>query len=453
MSAMAHISRRFALSHQASAADTRGPCDARAIRHGARPRISRRPCVKTFGIASMLLAAVSAAAQVHAGTGVWTEQETTATDATGGTQFGSAASLDGSLALIGADGGPGARGAAYFFSTSDGTWSQLQKITPEDAASGDEFGYRVKLRDDLAIVTSFSATVAGRTAQGAAYLFAPNAGTWAQAQKLVADDGGVFDNFGASIALDGTNLAIGANGATVGSNAAQGAAYVFTSDGTTWSQTQKVIADDGQAFDNYGVAAAMAGDTLFVSAPTAPVDGNNGEGAVYAYKFDGGTWTQTQKIVGSNGAAFMGFGFALAFDGTTLMVGATGSGGSGAVYVFTNEADTWTEQQRVIADDLGSGDNFGNAISIHGSSALIGADIQTVDSNTSRGAAYLFNYDGASWTQGHKFTASDGTTDDFFGLAVDYDGGTALISTLHPNANAGAAYFYTNDVLFANGFD
>jgi hypothetical protein len=386
--------------------------------------------VKTFGVVSMLLAAASTVAQLHAGTdGLWTEQETTATDATDGTQFGSAASLDGALALIGADGGPGARGAAYFFSKSDGGWSQLQKITPDDAGSGDEFGYRVKLRDDLAIVTSFSATVNNRTSQGAAYLFAPDAGTWTQAQKLVADDGRTFDNFGASIALDGSNLTIGANGATIGSNAAQGAAYVFTSDGTTWSQAQKVIADDGQAFDNYG------------------------EGAVYAYKFDGTTWTQTQKIVGSNGAAFMGFGFALAFDGTTLMVGATGSGGSGAVYVFTNEAETWTEQQRVVADDLGSGDNFGNAISIHGSSALIGADIQTVDGNTSRGAAYFFNYDGAGWTQGHKFIASDGATDDFFGLAIDYDGGTALISTLHPNANAGAAYFYTNDVLFANGFD
>lgn len=410
--------------------------------------------MRTFGVVSMLLAVASAAAQGHAGTaGFWTEQEATATDATSGTQFGSAASLDGSLALIGADGGPGARGAAYFFSKSDGTWSQLQKITPDDAGSGDEFGYRVKLRDDVAVVTSFSATVGGHTAQGAAYLFVPDAGSWTQAQKLVADDGIAFDNFGASIALDGSNLVIGANGATVGSNPAQGAAYVFTSDGTAWSQTQKVIADDGQAFDNYGIATAMAGDTLFVSAPTAPIDSNNGVGAVYAYTFDGATWTQTQKLVASDGAAFMGFGFALAFDGTTLMVGATGSGGSGAVYVFTNEGGIWTEQQRVVADDLGSGDNFGNAISMHGSSALIGADIQTVDGNTSRGAAYLFNYDGVSWTQGHKFTASDGTTDDFFGLAVDYDGGTALISTLHPDANAGAAYFYTNDVLFANGFD
>lgn len=46
-----------------------------------------------------------------------------------------------------------------------------------------------------------------------------------------------------------------------------------------------------------------------------------------------------------------------------------------------------------------------------------------------------------------------GTTDDFFRLAVDYDGTTALISTLHPNGNQGAAYFYMHDTIFTDGFD
>jgi hypothetical protein len=84
---------------------------------------------------------------------------------------------------------------------------------------------------------------------------------------------------------------------------------------------------------------------------------------------------------------------------------------------------------------------------------LIGADVQTIDGFTSRGTAYLFHSDGGTWSLGHQFIASDGTTDDFFGLATDYDGTTALITTLHPNQMEGAAYFYTNDTLFADGFD
>jgi len=148
------------------------------------------------------------------------------------------------------------------------------------------------------------------------------------------------------------------------------------------------------------------------------------------------------------------FGISLAFDGTTLMVGATESGGGpGSVYVFTNDGTSWVQQQRLTVDGINSGANFGNAIALHDGGALIGADIQTVDGFTSRGAAYLFDFDGTGWSLGHTFVSSDGTTDDFFGVAIGYDGTTALISTLHPNGNQGAAYFYTHDTIFSDGFD
>jgi hypothetical protein len=381
----------------------------------------------------------------------WTEQRTMPDDAAPGGQFGSAASLNGDLALIGADGGTGARGAAYFFGKSNGTWSQVQKITPDDPGSGDEFGYRVKLTDDAAIVTSFSATVGANTAQGAAYVFANGGGTWTQAQKLTADDGVAFDNFGASIGFDGATLVIGANG----SDFAHGAAYVFTNGGGTWMQAQKLTADDGAMNDNFGISAVVLGTTMFVGAHAAAVDSNPAQGAVYVFEYDGSTWNQVQKLTETSGAAFDYFGISLAFDGTTLLIGATGSGGRGAVYAYANDGSGWSEQQRITVDDLVSFADFGNAIALHGGDVLIGADVQTIDGFTSRGTAYLFHSDGGTWSLGHQFISSDGTTDDFFGLATDYDGTTALITTLHPNQNEGAAYFYTNadDTLFADGFD
>jgi len=82
----------------------------------------------------------------------------------------------------------------------------------------------------------------------------------------------------------------------------------------------------------------------------------------------------------------------------------------------------------------------------------------SVDGDTSRGAGYLFSTpDGLTWTQTHKFVASDGTTDDFLGAAAAYDGQTAILSSPHPVINGhawqGAADFYARDTLFTDGFD
>jgi hypothetical protein len=384
----------------------------------------------------------------------WVEQRTVPVEAGPGAQFGSAASLDGSLALFGADGEDSFHGAAYLYANGDGGWTELQRITPDDAAAS-EFGFRVLLRGDVAVVTADSSSPGGNAAQGSAYVFAPDegTGTWSQTQILLADNGGVFDNFGSALALDGDTLVIGAHGATVGANAAQGGAYVFSNLGGTWTETVELVADDGAAFDNFGNSAALVGQTLFVGANNAQVGDNFGQGAVYAYAFDGSQWTETQKILADDGGGGDNFGISLAFDGTTLLVGSPGSAGTGAVYAFANDGVKWVQQQRIVGDDLASGDNFGSAIAIDAGRALIGADVQTVDGLTSRGAAYLFDFVDGTWIQNRKFVSSDGTTDDFFGLAVALEGDTALVSTLHPNGNQGAAYFYTDDTLFADGFD
>jgi FG-GAP repeat protein len=393
---------------------------------------------------------VSASSQAE---DVWNEQRAVPDEAGSNAQFGSAASLDGSLALFGADGDNGFRGAAYFYTKGDAGWTELQRITPDDDTAA-EFGYRVLLRGDVAIVTADQSSPNNNAAQGSAYVFAPDdTGTWAQTEILLADDGQTFDNFGSTASMDGNTLVIGAHGATVGPNAAQGAAYLFANHNGNFAQFDKLVADDGVAFDNFGITTAIAGDTLFVGAATAAIGGHNGQGAVYAYHLDNGTWAQTQKLVADDGATNDDFGLSLAFDGTTLMVGSIFSGGTGAVYVFTNDGTGWQQQQRLSVDGISQFSFFGNAIALHGGEALIGADGENVGTNTTVGAAYLFRFDGSSWNEEHTFLSSDGTTDDFFGLAVDYDGSTALISTLHPNGNQGAAYFYTHDTIFSDGFD
>jgi len=326
---------------------------------------------------------------------VWLEQKVTASDGTANSYFGSAAALNGSVALIGADGDNSFQGAAYLFAKSNGNWSEGQKLTASDGLPGDEFGYRVALTDNTLLVGAFTATVGGVVSQGAAYVFTESNGTWSESQKLTASDGGLFDNFGASVALDGGTLVVGANGATVGGNPAQGAVYVFTESNGTWSQTQKLTASDGAANDSFGESVALEGSTALIGAYNATINGH--------------TW-------------------------------------QGAAYIFTESNGSWSEGQKLTASDGTAGANFGNALTLEGSTALIGADASTVGGNTYQGKAYLFTESGGNWSQSATFIASDGAVDDYFGAALAWDGATALISTPHPtiggNTWQGAAYFY-----------
>lgn len=381
----------------------------------------------------------------------WLEQKVTASDGMANSYFGSAAALNGSSALIGADGDNSFQGAAYLFTNSNGSWSEGQKLTASDGLPGDEFGYRVALSDDILLVGAFTATVGGNASQGAAYVFTQSNGTWSESQKLTANDGGLFDNFGASVALDGSTLVVGANGATVGANAAQGAVYVFTESNGTWTQTQKLIADDGAAFDNFGLSVALKGSTILVGSPRAAVGANAAQGALYVFTESNGTWSQTQKLTANDGAPNDSFGESVDLEESTALIGAynaavNGHPLAGAAYIFTESNGSWSQGQKLTANDATTNANFGNAVALKAGSALIGADGSTVGGNTYQGKAYLFAESGGNWSQSDMFIASDGAVDDYFGAALAWDGAIALISTPHPviNGNAwqGAAYFY-----------
>jgi len=116
-----------------------------------------------------------------------------------------------------------------------------------------------------------------------------------------------------------------------------GVAGVFVRSGTTFTQQQKLVANDGAAYDYFGASVALDGDTLVVGAYWDDDKGSD-SGSVYVFVRSGTTWTQQQKLVANDGAASDRFGYSVAFDGDTLSVGAywdddKGSN-SGSVYVF-----------------------------------------------------------------------------------------------------------------------
>ncbi len=103
-----------------------------------------------------------------------------------------------------------------------------------------------------------------------------------QEAKLLADDGEAFDDFGRSVAIDGDTAVIGAyldndNGSDSGS------AYVFRYDGSIWVQEAKLLADDGEAFDDFGISVAIDGGTAVIG---AYLDNDNGSASGSAYVFE-----------------------------------------------------------------------------------------------------------------------------------------------------------------------
>lgn len=328
-------------------------------------------------------------------------------------------------------------------------WVERAKFTADDGAANDTFGGAVALSGDTALVGVHRAQVGANPYQGAAYVFTRTAGVWKQQQKLIADDGETNDSFGISVALSGDTALIGVFYDRIGTNAYQGSAYVFTRSGTSWTLQQKLVANDGLSGAIFGASVALSGDIALVGAPD---DGTNGvAGSVYVFTRNGTTWSQQQKLTSSDGEAYDYFGGTLALSPDTALIGAHGDtvGGNinhGSAYVFTRNGTTWNQQQKLNASDGNAGAYFGQSVALSMNTALIGARGDDVGVNANQGSAYVFTRNGTTWTQQQKLTASDGAADDVFGESVALSGNTALITAdfddIGANVNQGSAYVF-----------
>src|SRR5262249_15662460 len=121
----------------------------------------------------------------------------------------------------------------------------------------------------------------------------------------------------------------------VGDDSFRGSAYVFLRSGKTWSEQQKLTAFGGAAGDFFGHSIAIDGDTVGVGAPDVKIGANEVQGVGYFFLRSGTIWSEQQKLMALNGAAFDQFGGSVAIDGDTVAVGANGDDSfRGAAYVF-----------------------------------------------------------------------------------------------------------------------
>jgi len=398
----------------------------------------------------------------------WTLEATlTATGGAANDNFGSSVALSGDTALVGANtddlGANFAQGSAYVFTRSGSTWTQQAQLTATDGAGGDQFGSSVALSGDTALVGARFDDVGANFDQGSAYIFTRSGTTWTQQAQLTATDGAANDLFGFSVALGGgagDTALVGAHSDDVGANFDQGSAYVFTRSGTTWTQQAQLTATGGAAGDNFGISVALSGDTALVGANFDTVGANASQGSAYVFTRSGSTWTQQAQLTATGGATNDNFGVAVALGGgagDTALVGAASdddgaNANQGSAYVFTRSGSTWTQQAQLTATNGAAGDFFGFSVALGGGAgdtALVGAYADDVGANIDQGSAYIFTRSGSTWTQQAQLTAIDGAASDNFGVSValgDGAGDTALVGAyldnVGTNANQGSAWTF-----------
>lgn len=216
----------------------------------------------------------------------------------------------------------------------------------------------------------------------------------------------------------------------------------------SFSQQGKLNANDAAEGDQFGAGVALDGDTALIGAPGHDYGGSNTSGSAYVFVRSGSLWTQQQKLVPGDPGTGHYFGGSVALSGDTALIAARGDGergtSAGAAYVFVASGSSWTQQQKLVPSDLSANDQFGGSVALSGDTLLIGAQYDD-DGGSNSGSAYVFVRDSSSWTQQQKLVPSDPATDDLFGNSVALGGDTALVGAEYDDdggSDSGSAYVF-----------
>jgi len=349
----------------------------------------------------------------------------------------------------------GAKWQPLLFSTNENSLPPAGR-TVSDGAANDQLGTTVSINGNYAIVGALvkSSLLPPNPTdnKGAAYIFFRNGTTWVQQAKLFAADLSIAANFGTSVSINGDYAVVGAAANDVGTNAAQGSAYIYRRTGSTWTQQAKITAADGAAGDNFGRSVSISGDYVIAGSSSCTISGNTRQGAAYIF-FKGAAWTTGQayqsKLIANDGAANDFFGTSVCIDGDYVIVGAIANLNKGAAYIYGRIGASWLGLAKLTADDGAVNDFFGYSVGLSGDYAIVGSHSNDINGNTDQGSAYIF-FRNTGWVSGQpyqaKLTAVVGAPNDHYGIAVNISSDYALAGaygqTVNSTIEQGAGYLY-----------
>ncbi|MFO0985410.1 MAG: LamG-like jellyroll fold domain-containing protein [Planctomycetota bacterium] len=340
------------------------------------------------------------------------------------TDFGRSLAAEGGHLLIGSPTG-GLGGKVSLYRSSGTSWvleTANIAVSSSLSPSPGGFGLTADLDGSWAIVGSYAddLTNDGNPGPGAAYLIERSStGSWTIKQRIAPGSGSNGMFFGYSVAVDANVVLVGApNDDQAGANA--GAVFVFELNGTTWTQTAKLLpwsagTDGTFANDHFGASVAYRNGVALIGAGATDDVYQNG-GAVYALCRVGSSWVQEAKLFAMDGRLDNYFGsekdlwaesrfVALNDDGDLAIIGARVASGltrfgpfplnQGAAYFYRREIHDgepiWTEKAKLLPSDGNTESNFGSAVGMVEGAAFVGRPWGgTGSGNTVRGI-YVFD--------------------------------------------------------------
>jgi hypothetical protein len=251
------------------------------------------------------------------------------------------------------------------------------------------------------------------------------------------------DSFGFSLSVDGEVLLVGIPGDDFNGEDA-GSAIAYRWNGESWQQEQKLGGNDPSRSDAFGRAVSISGNVALVGDPR---DNQNGDfsGAAYVLRWDESfsTWHGEAKLVASDSSQFDGFGSSVSVSRDWAIIGAPGGNGiiSGSAYLFHWNGTTWQEEA-ILTSDGNELNNFGRSVSMSGDVALVGTPVEGKSSYV-----YVYRRDGNNWQREAKLSPNDGGQSEQFGASVSLtlNGDVALIGASGYESSLGAAYLFRFD--------
>lgn len=345
-------------------------------------------------------------------------------------------------------------GAAYVFELTTPTWNQVNRLVAPTPQAGARFGHAVAV-SGLDEGTPDRLLIASRENNNSGRVYAYRRGTsnWVSSFTLNPPTPQAGQEFGFRLSMDGDHALIGAHSFDLGGN---GTGVVYGADfnsgftSATLLQRTDPLQEVG-ALTGYAVAIDRAGPTALVGAPLADVYGNASQGVVLMSQGSAGTpFPPLQRVFDlGQGLSNAYFGSAVSADGDALLVGAPGesvgnTSSMGAAYLFRRGPDgLYALETRWQSPQGGAVDFFGSAVAIKGDLALVGApyvDLGGVDS----GMVYVYRRTSGVWNiEAQLFSQCASTGRRAFGRRIAFDGTHAMIGAVCPPVDSGGP---TNDV-------
>lgn len=228
-------------------------------------------------------------------------------------------------------------GVVYVYQLVNGSYNLVQTLSPNGTAEGKGFGASIDMDGGVAIIGAPMASNWESTGTGEAQVFGLQSNQFVHIRTLTPPGTMIVNGqkFGASVALSGKSVAVGAPwySTEMGNpdKAKMGVVYYFADLGSTANPT--LFTTNGAGF-SLGQAVVLNTFGLFIGVPGR----DNFSGSVDYYRTaDIPSRKLTYRHIATNTVASDKFGSAIASDGINILVGATTKANpntsSGAVYL------------------------------------------------------------------------------------------------------------------------